>query len=325
MDVNLSPQHDVPMWNETRWGGCYNPEQGVGLFLHAGRLRGHLDWWWAQTAIYLPGSRVAVERSWIRNASEAGVKTASLDLRAEQEGWSARFDGIVELTTTESLGKAPRGAGAPSLLASFDVIADGSRPWWDMNAWLAVKQDFAGVHVEQMGKSRGVLRVGDEEYRLDGISYYDHSTGVRDWTHFHSHHFGLIALPDATIHLIGIHSSPNESRAPIGVWFSADGRARKIVSSTMPRLADVLGTPRVFDWHVGLEDGERVTLHVEVLHGFPMTVTPDNDNINGIAWDAAAGDPLFMVECQAKVTLANGVAGYGHVERSNRRSCLLAN
>ena len=78
MDINRKANHDIPMWSETRWCGCYNPEQGVGLFLHAGRLRNNLDWWWAQTAIYLPGERVAVERSWVKNPDEIGVKTAEL-------------------------------------------------------------------------------------------------------------------------------------------------------------------------------------------------------------------------------------------------------
>jgi hypothetical protein len=51
MDINRQPNHDAAMWSETRWNGCFNPEQGVGLFLHAGRLRNNLHWWWAQTAV----------------------------------------------------------------------------------------------------------------------------------------------------------------------------------------------------------------------------------------------------------------------------------
>lgn len=323
MDINRQPKHDVPMWSGTRWGGCFNPDAGVGLYLHAGRLRNNLDWWWAQTAIYLPGGRVAVERSWIRNASEAGVKTASLDLRAEAKGWSAKYDGIVEIATTESLAIAARGASAPSVAASFEVQGDGSRPWWDMHAWLNVKQDFADLHVEQMGRSRGTLQVGSERYSLDGVSFYDHSSGVRDWTHFHSHHFGNISLPDASIYLIGIHASPTESRAPIGVWYDKDGKGRKIVASEMPRTQDALGAPCVFDWKLVLEDGESITLRVDVMHTFPMTMTFDNDNINGVAWDLP-GDPLFLVENLVKVTMPDRRVGYGHIERSNRRSCLPA-
>lgn len=322
LDTNVKAKYDVPMWSETRWGGCYNPKEGVGLFLHAGRLRGNLDWWWVQTAIYLPGERVAVERSWVKNPDEMGVNTPSLVLRTAEIGWSARFEGVTELTTIEELGKAPRGSGAPSVPAQFELVADGSRPWWDMATFLTGKPDFAEVHVEQLGHCKGTLQIGKESYRLDGISYYDHSSGVRDWTHFHSHHFGLIAMPDCTIHTIGVYASATEQREPIGVLFSKDGQAHKIEMSTMPRLTSVVGAPLQFDWVFKAEGSEKVTYRVEILHSFPCSTTFNNDNINGIAWDAA-GDPLFLVECQVKVTAPDGTVGYGHIERSNRKSVFL--
>lgn len=321
MDMNRQPRRETPMWSETRWAGCYNPDQGVGLFLHAGRLRDNLDWWWAQTAIYLPDSRMAVERSWVRNPEDIGVKTASLDFRVEREGWSARFDGIAELTSTDALGRAPRGSAAPSAPVAFEVTADSSRPWWDMFAGAAGKQDFGDMHVEQMGQCKGALRVGKESYRLDGISYYDHSSGVRDWTHFHSHHFGLIAMPDYTLHLGRVYSSPTEGRKGGGVWFDRDGRKRWISRSEMPRQTDVYGAPQQFDWRLKVEGHGELTFGVEVLHSFPATITFENDNINGIDWEAQ-GDPLFVTECQVRVRAPDGAVGYGHIERSNRRSCL---
>ena len=323
MDINCKAKYDVPLWSETRWGGCYNPDEGVGLFLHAGRLRGNVDWWWAQTAIYLPDGRVAVDRSWVRDPNEIGVKTPTLDLRVEKEGWSARFDGIAHVTTTEALAKAAGGSSAPSLPVNFEITADASRPWWDMYAGLSGKQDFAGdMHVEQLGRSKGTLQVGKASYRLDGITYYDHSSGVRDWTHFHSHHFALIAMPDYTIHTIGIYGMDGQPRPPVGVWFTKEGKPLKIVQSEMPRLDNVLSTPHKFDLVLQTEGGERQTFKVEILHTFPMTITFDNENINGIDWELP-GDPLFLTECQAKITAPDGSVGYGHIERSNRRSVLL--
>jgi hypothetical protein len=320
MDLNRKPNHDVAMWSETRWNGCFNPDQGVGLFLHAGRLRNNLDWWWAQTAVYLPGGRVAVERSWVRNPHEFGVNTASLNVRVEAQGWSAHFDGIGELTTTEALSKAPRGSSAPSIPITFDLSADTSRPWWDMLAGLTTAQDFGDMHVEQVGQSTGSLHVGDEHYRLDGVSYYDHSSGVRDWTNQHSHHFAMIAMPTYTIHAGQVYLSPTEERRGGGVWFAQDGAMKRVSRSEMPRQASVLGAPTEFDWLLKVEGQERI-FRVEVLHNFPATITHDNDNINGTDWDLP-GDPLFLSECQVKVTDPDGAIGYGHIERSTRRSCM---
>ncbi|MDY0013947.1 MAG: hypothetical protein RBS40_13765 [Rhodocyclaceae bacterium] len=321
MDINCQPNHDLPMWSETRWAGCFNPDQGVGLYLHAGRLRGKLDWWWAQTAIYLPGGRVAVDRSWVRHPADTGVNTPNLDLRVADVGWSARFDGIVELSSSAALARAPGGNSAPSVPARFEVTADGSRPWWDMFALVTTKQDFGDMHVEQMGRCQGSLQVGDEQFRLDGISYYDHSSGVRDWTHFHSHHFALIAMPDYTLHLGQTYTSPTEARKGGGVWFTQDGTQRRISRSEMPRISDVLGNPTEFDWLIKVE-GQEMIYRVGVLHTFPSTITFDNDNINGIDW-LIPGDPLYPIECQVRVTAPDGAVGYGHIERSTRRSCLV--
>src|SRR5436190_1559117 len=54
IDRNVEPQHGVPLWSETRWNGCWNGDDGVGIYLHAGRYRHDLDIWWAQVVAYLP-------------------------------------------------------------------------------------------------------------------------------------------------------------------------------------------------------------------------------------------------------------------------------
>jgi hypothetical protein len=66
LDLNAEPRRDVPQWSETRWNGCWNPDAGVGLYMHMGRFRKDLDMWWAQTVAYLPEGRLAVDRSWGR-------------------------------------------------------------------------------------------------------------------------------------------------------------------------------------------------------------------------------------------------------------------
>jgi hypothetical protein len=322
VDLNCQPEHGVPMWNETRWAGCYNPEQNVGLFLHAGRLRGNLDWWWVQTAIYLPDGQIAVDRSWVRDTIDTGVITANLNLVVLEQGWRADFDGIVELTSTTALGAAPRGSGSPSVPATFHVIGDASGPWWDMLEGLPAGQDFAQMHVEQIGRSQGSVTVGSNTYSLDGISYYDHSSGVRDWTLFHSHHFAMIEMPGYRLHVGQVHNSPTESRKGGGVWFADDGEQLRVTRSEVPRLTDVSGAPAHFDWLIKVQGKGELTYKVEVCHTFPSTITFENDNINGCDW-GAEGDPLFPIECQVKVTAPDGAVGYGHFERSNRRSALL--
>jgi hypothetical protein len=37
-------RRDIPLWNETRWNGCWNPDDGVGLCHHAFMLAVMPEW-----------------------------------------------------------------------------------------------------------------------------------------------------------------------------------------------------------------------------------------------------------------------------------------
>jgi hypothetical protein len=114
MDRNVTAKPDVPLWNETRWNGCWNPEAGVGIYVRAGRFRRDLGMWWAQVIAYLPEQRLCVQRVLGRNGSDAGVRLAGLDLEIGEHGWTCSFDGVGELTDTAAMSSGVRGASAPS-------------------------------------------------------------------------------------------------------------------------------------------------------------------------------------------------------------------
>ena len=69
MRRNAPTDRETKNWSETRWLGTWNPDAGVGVYLHAGRFRHDVDLWWAQTIVYLPEGRIAVDRSWCPFAS----------------------------------------------------------------------------------------------------------------------------------------------------------------------------------------------------------------------------------------------------------------
>jgi hypothetical protein len=66
VERNVATDHETKNWSETRWLGSWNPDEGVGFYLHAGRFRHDVDLWWVQSVVYLPEGKLAVDRSWGR-------------------------------------------------------------------------------------------------------------------------------------------------------------------------------------------------------------------------------------------------------------------
>jgi hypothetical protein len=323
MDSTVTPKYDVPKWNETRWNGCWNAEQGVGLYVHMGRYRYDLDMWWAQLVAYLPDNQLAVQKVWGRSTHPAGVETAGFELGMTDNGWTSRFDGVCELTSIEALGAAPRGSSAPVRSVRWDVTATEATQTWDMYADMgSARLDHAGdAHVQGAFETTGTLTVAGEEYRLDGVGFKDHSSGVRDFTNWHSHTFLVLVGPEWSAHLITMRNPEGEDTPPVGAFFRRDGSRETITKLEFPIMSDAFGGPVHSDLVFEISSGERFEYDVELIHALPMTITEENDNVNGVDWEVD-GDPVVIVEGKGKCTAPDGVVVYCFHERSVRRSML---
>ena len=322
MRRNVPSNHDTKNWSETRWLGTWNPDAGVGLFLHAGRFRHDVDLWWAQAIAYLPEGRVAVDRSWGRAPDDEGVRTSVFDLLAAEpeQRVTARFDGAMTVATPEELAAAPRGAGGFGVPVRFEVEAKAIRPPWNMYAELSEKQDWAdGGHIEQQFKARGEISVDGESWSLDGWGFDDHSNGVRSWDGFGGHIFFQVPFEDFGLHVIAIQGMDGTPAPLVGTLMRDGEDPDPVREIATPLLRDLLGAPHSFSASVLTESGRELGLEIEVLHACPITMTEEhNDNINGLDWDVP-GNPLFLAECIARYETSDGQVGYGHLERSARR------
>src|SRR5581483_9402544 len=113
LDQVSTPNRDTPRWSETGWLGSWNPDTQVGLFVHVGRCQQDLDLWWAQTVAFLPGGRLAVDRSHGRAAGPNTIATGNLTIRIDEPGrrWSCDYDGAAELTDSATLARQLAGSG----------------------------------------------------------------------------------------------------------------------------------------------------------------------------------------------------------------------
>ena len=321
MDVNHEPDFDRPKWNETRWFGCWNPHEGIGIYLHMGRFRHDLDMWWAQTAAYLPDGQVIVDRSFGRRPDKEGVRTGNFDLTMTEDGWTSTFDGAPELTTTEALARGPRGCAAPSVPVRWQITGTQAAPTWDMYGSVTETQSYAGdTHIQKTYRTTGTLRVADKEYRLDGVGFNDHSTGIRTWDNWFGHRFLVAVMPGWTAHAVEVHSPDGGRGKPFGVIFR-DGHREEIDDFVLPPLTDPGGGPRHHELVLKTTTREPMILKTEILHSIPVTITESNDNINGIDWETT-DTPIVLMESIARLTAPDGSVGYAFHERSACRDTL---
>lgn len=321
LDRNVSIDRHTPLWSETRWNGCWSQQSGAGVFIHAGRFRKDLDLWWIHFAVYLPDGRLVVDRVWCRDTTHVGVRSDALEIEMTADGWRSTFDGVCELTNTEALARSPRGSSSPLVRVRWDVAATVATPVWSLEGGAAKRgaEIASSMHLQQAFRTAGSLEVDGTTYDLDGVGFKDHSAGTRDWRSWHSHRFLLAVMPDYSVHALGFCAPDGAEQPPVGAVM-ANGDQRSLECFESARLESVLGAPHASEIVVSGPDGP-VTLAVEVVHTLPLTVTDDNDYINGIDWELA-GDPICFAECQVRLTAPDGTLGFGHFERSARRSAL---
>jgi hypothetical protein len=161
--------------------------------------------------------------------------------------------------------------------------------------------------------------VDGQTYSLDGVGFKDHSAGARDWQRWHSHTFMLAVMPGYVVHAVTVAEPEGGPGEPMGVVKHAqEERPVEIFASS--GLADALGGPHEQEIEVTGPSGP-VRLRAELLHVFPITISEDNDNFNGIDWEMA-GDPIVMLEGVLRLTDPDGKVGHANFERSARRSAL---
>jgi hypothetical protein len=255
MFPNRPPRRDTTAWSETKWFGCWNAEDKVGLFLHAGRYRDDLDLWWIQAVAYLPDGTLAVDRSWGGDPDEWTVASHVFSLRGRPDGGAhGTFRGAPERCTTTALAEYPGGQGA-SVHLTWDLDAEQIREPWSPFAHEGDTAEWAEVHTQHQYQVRGTLTVEGETYRLDGPGWGDHSSGVRAWDGFGGHVFVNAPLPDLGLILITVHTPDGAPASTVGGVLSASGGTDPIVDVKCPWLTSLLGAPESFDLVVTTNSG----------------------------------------------------------------------
>jgi hypothetical protein len=199
MRIRLEP-HDEYMheletasnFNESMYFNVYDPREKVGGFLRLGN-RANEGYAELTTCLYLPDGRVAFmfSRPEIDNNDAFDAGGTRFDVVTPFEKLRTTYDGKVALLTDPLEMADPRKAFTENPFVDAHVELThtavspmyGGEPVNDDGSALSDDHSggFARGHYEQHMAVSGTIRVGDEEWNVDGFGLRDHSWGPRFW------------------------------------------------------------------------------------------------------------------------------------------------
>jgi hypothetical protein len=194
MKIRLEPQdeymHELgpePNFNESMYFNVYDPGSRLGGFFRLGNRanEGKAE---MTTCIYLPDGRVGFmyQRPPItdNDAFDAGgmrfeVVRPFEELTVSYEGKVVMLDNPLEMADPKAAFTSnPYADCAVSLTYTGVSTMFGGEP---EESHEKPGEEFARGHYEQLIAGAGTVRVGDEEWTIDGFGLRDHSWGPRYW------------------------------------------------------------------------------------------------------------------------------------------------
>jgi hypothetical protein len=194
MGVRLEP-HDEYMhelgpesnFNESMYFNLYDPKQGVGGWFRCGN-RANEGYAEMTVCLYLPGGRVAFmyKRPEIDNNDAFDAGGIRFDVITPFERLDVSYTGKVVVLDEPLQMADPKSAFTNNPYAECEVRIEYS----GASAMFGGEPDtphekpgeeFAKGHYEQLIAGKGTIRVGDEEWEVDGFGLRDHSWGPRYW------------------------------------------------------------------------------------------------------------------------------------------------
>jgi hypothetical protein len=197
MKIRMEPQdeymhalEEASNFNESMYFNVFDPARGIGGFLRLGN-RANEGCAELTTCIYLPDGRVAFtyNRPKIDNNDAFDAGGTRFDVITPFEELRTRYDGKICMLDEPLRMANPREAFTenPWTEAHIDLTHAGVSPMYggepvnDDGSPLSGDNGFARGHYEQHMTVRGTIKIGDDEWDVDGFGLRDHSWGPRFW------------------------------------------------------------------------------------------------------------------------------------------------
>jgi hypothetical protein len=177
MDTDvIHPFGEGAEWNESFYFNLYDRERDICAFMRIG-LKPNKSEKSMFCFLMLPDGRIAGMRA-AEPLADPGLQVAGLafeKVEAEKH-WRMRYTGAL----ADMVKKEP-------LRVAFDLEFRSLNGIFDYRECVSgekekIARQVASEHLEQFGRARGRLSVGDQVFEIDGLGERDHSWGVREWT-----------------------------------------------------------------------------------------------------------------------------------------------
>ena len=176
-----------PNFNESMYFNLYDPAQGVGGWFRCGN-RANEGYAEMTVCLYLPGGRVGFmfKRAEIANNDAFEAGGIRFDVVEPFTRLDVTYSGKVVVLDDPLQMADPKKAFTENPYAECEVRIEYS----GVSAMFGGEPDephekpgeeFAKGHYEQLIAGKGSIRVGDEEWEVDGFGLRDHSWGPRYW------------------------------------------------------------------------------------------------------------------------------------------------
>ncbi|HJR26853.1 MAG TPA: hypothetical protein VJ804_15350 [Acidimicrobiales bacterium] len=187
IDEYLHELGPEPNFNESMYFNVYDPRQRVGGWFRCGN-RANEGYAEMTVCIYLPDGRVAFmfKRPDIADNDAFDAGGIRFDVVEPFEHLVVSYTGKVVVLDEPLQMVDPKAAFTDNPYAECEVRLDYTRVS-DMfggepdTPHEKPGEEFARGHYEQLVAGRGSIRVGDEEWEIDGFGLRDHSWGPRYW------------------------------------------------------------------------------------------------------------------------------------------------
>lgn len=176
-----------PNFNESMYFNLYDPAQGVGGWFRCGN-RANEGYAEMTVCLYLPGGRVGFmyKRAEISDNDAFDAGGLRFDVLEPFQRLDVNYTGKVVVLDDPLQMADPKKAFTENPYAECEVrieysgVSDmfGGEPDTPHEK---PGEEFAKGHYEQLIAGQGTIRVGDEEWEVDGFGLRDHSWGPRYW------------------------------------------------------------------------------------------------------------------------------------------------